>query len=79
MSKLIPDKETGKLEPAYVPTTVNRSLACAKKGLQLWNSQHLLDDCPYCLAAHNAIQQRKVARKRLGAARRAVTMIGKSS
>lgn len=44
-----------------------------------WNSQHLLDHCPHCLAAHNAIQERKVARKCLGAARRAVTMIGKSS
>lgn len=44
-----------------------------------WNSQHLLDGCTHCLAAHNAIQKRKVARKRLGAARRVVTMIGKSS
>lgn len=33
--------------------------------------------CPYCLTAHNAIQARKAARKRLGAARRAITMIGK--
>lgn len=34
--------------------------------------------CPHCLAAHNAIQERKVARRRLGAARRAVTMIGRA-
>lgn len=43
-----------------------------------WNNQHLLDDCPHCLAAHNAIQERKLARRRLGAARRAITLIGKS-
>ncbi|MES2262139.1 MAG: hypothetical protein V4724_26765 [Pseudomonadota bacterium] len=42
-----------------------------------WNNQHLLDDCPHCLAAHNAIQERKLAKKRLGVARRAVTMIGR--
>lgn len=43
-----------------------------------WNSQHLLDDCQHCMAAHVAIQERKVARKRLGVARRAVTMIGRA-
>lgn len=42
-----------------------------------WNSQHLLDDCPHCMAAHRAIQERKIARRRLGIARRAVTMIGR--
>lgn len=42
-----------------------------------WNSQHLLDDCTHCMAAHVAIQERKQAKKRLGAARRAVTMIGR--
>lgn len=42
-----------------------------------WNSQYLLDDCPYCTAAHLTIQERKAARKRLGYARRAVTMIGR--
>jgi hypothetical protein len=31
MSKLIPNKKTGKLEPAHAPATVNRSLAYAKK------------------------------------------------
>lgn len=39
----------------------------------------LLAACPHCLAAHNAIQERKAARRRLGAARRAVTMIGRPS
>lgn len=38
----------------------------------------MLAVCPHCLAAHNAIQERKAARRRLGAARRAITMIGRS-
>lgn len=39
--------------------------------------QAILAQCPHCLAAHNAIQARKLARKQLGAARRAITMIGR--
>lgn len=39
----------------------------------------LLSDCPHCLAAHHAIQERKKAKKSLGAARRTITMIGKSA
>lgn len=38
--------------------------------------QTVLAACPHCLAAHNAIQDRKQARKRLGNARRAITRIG---
>lgn len=43
-----------------------------------WNSQHLLNDCPHCMAAHLAVQERKQARQRLGKAKRAVTILGKS-
>lgn len=39
----------------------------------------MLADCPHCLAAHKAIQERKVARRKLGAARRAVTIIGRAA
>jgi hypothetical protein len=35
--------------------------------------------CPHCLAAHEAIQDRKAARKSLGAAKRAITMIGRKA
>ncbi|MGF7131942.1 hypothetical protein P3T40_003425 [Paraburkholderia sp. EB58] len=35
--------------------------------------------CPRCLAAHKAIQARKAARKSLGAAKRAITMIGRAA
>ena len=38
--------------------------------------QAILSVCPHCMAAHNAIQDRKQARKRLGNARRAITRIG---
>lgn len=34
-------------------------------------------ECPHCLAAHDLIQERKKARKTLGAAKRAITMIGR--
>lgn len=41
MSALILNEKTGKLEPAYAPATINRSLACAKKGLTLAWRQRL--------------------------------------
>jgi hypothetical protein len=37
----------------------------------------LAEKCPHCLAAHQAIQQRKVARKAFGAAKRFVGGIGR--
>lgn len=40
--------------------------------------QEVLAQCPHCLAAHNAIQARKQARKQLANARRAITAIGKA-
>lgn len=36
-----------------------------------------LAQCPHCLAAHTAIQQRKEARKKFGAAKRYVGSIGR--
>lgn len=39
--------------------------------------QTMLGTCPHCLSAHNTIQERKVAKRRLAAARRAITMIGR--
>lgn len=35
MSALVEDKKTGLMKPAYAPATINRSLACAKKGLAI--------------------------------------------
>lgn len=43
MSKLIPNKD-GKMVPAYAPATINRSLACAKKGLHLAWRQRLIPE-----------------------------------
>jgi hypothetical protein len=39
----------------------------------------ILSACPHCLAADTAIQDRKAARKSLGAAKRAITMIGRAA
>lgn len=35
--------------------------------------------CPHCLAAHDAIQARKAARRSLGAAKRYITMLGRAA
>lgn len=39
----------------------------------------VLSACPPCLAAHEAIQARKAARRSLGAAKRAITMLGRAA
>lgn len=44
MTKLIENRKTGKMEPAYAPATINRSLACAKKGLTLAWRQRLIPE-----------------------------------
>lgn len=44
MSARIENKKTGKMEPAYAPATINRSLACAKKGLSLAWRQRLIPE-----------------------------------
>lgn len=49
-----------------------------KEWMEPSDALEIISACPHCLAAHNAIQERKVARRRLGAARRAVTMIGRA-
>lgn len=35
MSAMVEDKKTGKMKPVYAPATINRSLACVKKGLAI--------------------------------------------
>lgn len=41
-SKLVEDPKTGKMKPAYAPATINRSLACVKKGLALaWRQREI--------------------------------------
>jgi hypothetical protein len=39
----------------------------------------VLSACPHCLAAHEAIQARKAARKSLGAAKRQIGLIGRKA
>ena len=50
-----------------------------KEWLSEADKLEIFAECPHCMAAHNAVQQRKLARKRLGLARRAVTLIGRLS
>lgn len=47
--------------------------------LTLEEQLEALAGCPHCLAAHEAIQQRKTARKSLGATKRWITKIGKEA
>ena len=44
MSQKILDKKTGKMKHAYAPATINRSLACAKKGLAIAWRQRLISE-----------------------------------
>lgn len=44
MGKLVENPKTKKVRPAYAPATVNRSLACAKKGLELAWRQRLIPE-----------------------------------
>lgn len=39
----------------------------------------LMNECDHCLVAHMAIQQRKAARRRLGATKAFITKIGKEA
>jgi integrase len=41
MSRLVEDRKTGKSKPMFAPATINRSLACVKKGLALAWRQRL--------------------------------------
>jgi len=44
MSALIKDEKSGEKSPAYAPGTINRSLACAKKGLSIAWEQNLIPE-----------------------------------
>lgn len=39
----------------------------------------VLAECPHCMTAHKAVQDRKKARKAFGAAKRSITKIGRSA
>lgn len=43
-SKLVENPKTGKAKPMFAPATINRSLACAKKGLALAWRQRLIPE-----------------------------------
>jgi hypothetical protein len=66
------------LKEAYTPDISDDGYPCGPHHVYLNDTEirEYLADCRYCLAVHGAIQARKAARKSLGAAKRAITMIG---
>jgi integrase len=44
MTRLVEHPKTKKMRPAYAPATINRSLACAKKGLEIAWRQRLVPE-----------------------------------
>lgn len=44
MSQLVEHPKTKEMKPAYAPATINRSLACAKKGLEIAWRQRLIPE-----------------------------------
>jgi hypothetical protein len=63
------------LKRAYAVETDDDGRYFLTHGEQL----EVLSACSHCLAAHRSIQARKAARKSLGAAKRAITMIGRAA
>lgn len=74
------DNDETHLKAAYTPETVGDYYTGPE--LKYLSEQavrgHLAGVCPACLAAHEAIQARKAARKSLGAVKRAITLIGRA-
>jgi hypothetical protein len=73
------DDSASHLAEAYASEEVENDDNNYRTWLTDADKQAILSECPHCMATHNAIQERKQARKRLGNARRAITNIGKSA
>jgi hypothetical protein len=71
----IDDRDDTHLKTAYACDTDEDGRYFLTKTEQ----QEILSACSHCLAAHNAIQARKAARKSLGAVKRQITMIGRKA
>jgi len=71
----VDDREPTHLKEAYSPDL--QGFPPEAVYMEEADIREYLAVCPHCLAAHNAIQARKAARKSLGAAKRAITMIGR--
>jgi hypothetical protein len=67
------------LKEAYTPETVDGEYEPHLVWMNDFEIREYLAVCPHCLAAHEAIQARKAARKALGKAKRAITMIGRAA
>jgi hypothetical protein len=73
------DHDDMHLKSAYTPDTMDDGFGGAEVS---WLSDKEIREeiacCPACLAAHEAIQARKAARKSLGAVKRHITMLGRA-
>lgn len=67
------------LKEAYTPDVDEGYYDRSRVYMEEADLREFLSACPHCLAAHEAIQQRKVARKSLGATKRWITKIGKEA
>lgn len=65
------------LKAAYTPEVVEGHYDRDQVFMTDAEVREYLAACSHCLAAHEAIQARKAARKSLGAAKRAITLIGR--
>lgn len=74
------DDDVTHLKAAYTPETVGDYYSGPelKYMSEAAIREHLSGVCPACLAAHEAIQARKAARKSLGAVKRHITMLGRA-
>lgn len=58
MSAMVEDPKTGEMTPVYAPATINRSLACAKKGLAIaWRRRLIAEN--YGLRIENVVVNNK--------------------
>lgn len=67
------------LEAAYEGHTDTDENGPRTEYLTTDEAAEFVADCPECSRLHDLIQQRKAARKRLGTARRSLTLIGRMS
>jgi hypothetical protein len=65
------------LKDAYTPDVENDPVDHWNVYMSDIEIREFLTVCPHCLAAHQAIQDRKAARRSLGATKRVFTMLGK--
>jgi hypothetical protein len=67
------------LKAAYAPEVEGDGCSQWTVYMEADEIREYLAECPHCLAAHDAIQARKVARRRLGATKRFIGKLGRAA